>query len=488
MTITTNVPQTNVPGRSAFIDNSQAVQANAGTNYRVLLIGTKSAGAAGPVDVVTQIFAGDDGVQWGEGGMIDRDVKLAVAANPSIPMFVIALDEDGGGTKAELELTIAASLTTADAVLHMYVGGLYTPVAIPDASGEGDIATAIGAAVDAKTGLTMVELLVAAGVVDLACKFNGEAGNSINVQFNRGIKEEFPPGMGAVTIVQTLGTLDPTITPAIAAMVGAQFSHIHLPYEAAAQQDEMLTELVARFGPEDQEWGISFTAKDDTTANLLIYGASRNSQLQVTPEVDTGTASPNFECGAVMVAVAAGEPDPARPLQTLPLPGIVGALEGVGLRRNKAERNTLLGTGIATTKVSDSGVVQIERFVTNYLTNPAGSPDVSYKDLMTVLIALVFRDAINQHFALRYPRHKLADDGNDFGANQPVITPNIAKAEIMTVFDVFLADAILENREQFLADLIVARSDVDKNRLEYSCNPDTVNQFRIFAGVIAFIL
>ncbi len=488
MTIVTNVPQTNVPGRSAFIDNSQAVQANAGTDYRVLLIGTKVAGATGPVDVVTQIFSGDDGVQWGEGGMLDRDIKLAVAANPSIPMFAIALDEAGGSAKAELNITIPASLTTADAVLHMYVGGLYTPVAIPDASNESAISAAIGAAVDAKTGLTMVELLVLAGVVDLQCKFSGVAGNSINVQFNRGIKEEFPPGMATPVVVSILGTLDPDITPAIAAMVGAQFTHIHLPYEATAQQDEMLAELVTRFGPEDQEWGISFTAKDDTTANLLIYGASRNSQLQVTPEVDIGTASPNFECGAVMVAIAAGEPDPARPLQTLTLPGIVGALEGVGLRRSKSERNALLGSGIATTKVADDGSVQIERFVTNYLKNPAGSPDVSYKDLMTVLVALVFRDAINAHFAGKYPRHKLADDGNDFGANQPVITPNIAKAEIMTVFDVFLEAAILENREQFLADLIVERSNVDKNRLEYSCNPDTVNQFRIFAGVIAFIL
>lgn len=485
MAIVTGVPQTNIPSRSATIDNSQAVQATAGTDYNILIIGTKASGD-GPIDEVVPIFGDSDGLQWGEGSIMDRMITIAKRANTTTPMFAIALAEDGGGTEAELATTWGAGTATANGTGHMYLGGQYTPFAIAIGDDEDAIAASQAAAIQAATGLPMTASATLA-VCTSTAKWKGVSGGSVNIQFNRGIKEAFPAGIGVPVTVPTAGTGDPTIVPAIAAMVDVQYTHILLPFEDAPNQDLMEAELDTRFGPEDQKWGISFTAKQDSTANLLIYGATRNSQLQVSPEVDPGTASPNFECGASMVAVAAGEPDPARPLQTLKLTGVVGALDGVGLQRSRSERNALLGTGIGTTIVAVDGSVQIERFVTNYQTNPAGAPDESYMDLMTPLQVLVFRDAINAVFAQKYARHKLASDGNKFGAGQKVITPKIARAEIIAVFETFVTAAIMENVEQFKDDLIVERSLVDKNRIDYSCNPDTVNQFRVLAGVIAFI-
>jgi len=250
----------------------------------------------------------------------------------------------------------------------------------------------------------------------------------------------------------------------------------------------MKDELDARFGPLDQEWGVSFTAVNDSTANLIVYGNARNSQLQVYPEFDPGHASELYASLAALVAKGVTEADPARPWQTLGLTGIAGALPGVGQRRSRSERESLLNNGIATTKVADDGTVQIERTITSYQTNPGGAPDVSYLDLMTPVTACVFRDAVNDRFRLRYPRHKLAGDGNAFGANQPVMTPDLARNEIISVFSDFVDRAQMEDLEGFKNSLIVARSDTDKNRLEYSCNPNVVNQFRVLAGVIAFIL
>ena len=494
MAIATNVPQTNIPGRYASIDNSNALEPNAGTNYKILLIGTATAGSSGPTDTVVPIFSGTDGQQWGEGGMLDRMITLAKGANSSTPMYAIALAEHVGGTKATQAITVPTSTATANGTLHMYVGGQYTPVAVAKDDDEDAIAAAIGAAVTAKTSLPVSTQGVALNVATLETKFEGAAGGSgataagsIQIQFNRGVKEEFPPGVAEPTIVYTAGTNDPSITPAISAMVDVQYTHIVLPYEDTPNQDLMKTELDTRFGPEDQKWGVSFTAKIDTTANLLTYGASRNSQLQVTPEVAPGTASPLFECAAVMAAVAASEPDPAMPFQTLPLTGIVGAIDGAGVQRSDSERDSLLDSGIGTTKVVN-GVVQIERFVTNYRENAAGAPDVSYKDIQTVLTVCVFRDAINARFAQKYARYKLGDDGNNFGAGQKVMTPTLARAEIVGVFETFVEAAILENVDQFKADLVVERSSIDKNRLEYSCAPDTINQLRVLAGVISFKL
>lgn len=496
MTLVTGVPQTNIPGRYATIDNTKAIQATAGTSYNMLIIGTATAGSSGPVDEVVPIFGEADGLQWGEGGMLDRMISEAKAANPNTPMFAIALAEAGGSAKGQQAVTFPAATATANATLHAYVGGQYTPVQIAEGDDENDFATKLDAAVTAKGSLCIEQRIApAGGVASFETKFTGEASGtaveqgSISIQFNRGVKEAFPPGMVAPTVAYVAGAGDPDITPAIAAMVDVQYTHIALPYEGSANQDVMKDELDVRFGPTDQKWGVSFTCKDDTTANLLIYGGTRNSQLQVTPAVDPGTASPLFECTSILAAIAVGEADPARPWQTLTLTGIVGAQDGVGQQRSRSERDSLLSAGIATTIVSKGdGSVQIERLVTNYRLNPAGAPDVSYKNLNTVLQVLVFRDAINNHFALNYPRYKLADDGNEFGSGQKVMTPNLARAEIISVFDTFVTAAIMENVDQFKADLVVERSDVDKDRLEYSCNPDTVNQFRIFAGTIAFIL
>lgn len=486
MSLVTGVPQTNLPGRYASIDNTAAVQATASTAYSVLLIGTASPGSSGPVDEVVQMFSDSDGEQWGAGGMLDRDVSQAISANSSIPVYAIALT-DTAGSKSEQAITWPAGVATANSTLHMYVGGQYMPVAIEEGDDQDDVATKVGAAVDAKTSLPMVEKAVVAALVTLESKFSGEAGDSISIQFNRGIKEAFPSGIGAPAVVPSAGSGDPSIVPAIAAIVDTQYTHIHLPYDNTTAQNLIKAELDDRFGPEDQQWGVSYTAVNDSTANLIIYGNARNSQLQVYPSFDPGTASPLFECMASLIAILAGEPDPALPFQTLSIPGIAGALPGVGLRRRRSERETLLSDGISTTVVADGGTVKVERIITSYQTNPGGSPDISYKNLNTVLTVLVFRDAINAHFS-KFARYKLARDGNTFGAGQKVMTPNTAKSELVGVFEVFENAAILEDVEGFTASLIVEISPVDPDRLEYSCNPDTVNQFRILAGVIAFKL
>ena len=496
MGLVTNVAQTNLPGRYAFIDNSKAVQATAGTSYNLLIFGTASAGSPGPVNEAVQIFGETDGQQWGEGGMLDREVTLARRANPNSTIHAIALAEGPGGTKATQTITIPVGTATENGTLHAYIGGQYTPVPVPEGADEDDIAIALNAAVAAKASLTLESAGAAvANVVSLRTKFAGEAGGStstpdgsIQIQFNRGIKEKFPAGTSAPVIVYAAGTGDPDVTPGVASMVDVQYTHICFPYEGSANQDVLKDELEERFGPDDQKWGVSITCKIDTTANLLVYGLSRNSQVQATPAMDPGTASPLFECTAVASAVVTAEADPARPWQTLPLPGIVGAKNGVGQQRGRQERNALLGGGISTTTVSPGvGTVQIERVVTNYRVNPSNAPDTSYKNLNTVLQVLVFRDAINQHFALHFNRHKLAGDGNDVGSGQAVMTPTLAKTEILSIFRLFVEAGIMEDFEQFKRDLIVERSDLDEDRLEYSCNPNTVNQFRVFAGSIAFL-
>lgn len=491
MAIQTGVAATRVPGRRASIDNSQAVGPNAATSYKALIIGTASAASPGAVDTATPIFGATDGQQWGEGGMMDRMITIFKGINTTSPVYAIALTEGGGSTAATQAITVPTSSATANGTLHMYIGGQYTPVAVTLGDDEDAIAASIAAAVNAKTSLCVTSSATLA-VATNTTKFTGLAGGlgatkhgAITVQFNRGIKEELPPGVVMPTVVYTAGTVDPALTTAISAMVDEQYTHILMCYQDTTNQNLMKAELDTRFGPSDQMWGIQFTPINETTANLLVYGAARNSQLQVYPSVDPGTASPDFEVGAAVLARLMANDDPAAPNTGDELTGILGAPSGE--RRSAAERDSLLHSGIATTRISTTGAVQIERMITSYQTNPAAAPDVSYLDVQTPLTTCVFRDAINVHFS-RFEKYKLAGDGNTFGAGQKIMTPSLAKTEIIGVAQVFHDAGLIEDMDGFVESLIVERSTSDKNQIDYSASPDVVNQFRNFHGVIAFKL
>jgi len=88
----------------------------------------------------------------------------------------------------------------------------------------------------------------------------------------------------------------------------------------------------------------------------------------------------------------------------------------------------------------------------------------------------------------RYPRAKLADDGVQVGPGQQVMTPKLGKAEAINIFRGWEFLGLCENVAQFKQDLVCVRSTTDPNRLEWLLPPDLMNQFRVGAAVIQFLL
>ena len=89
---------------------------------------------------------------------------------------------------------------------------------------------------------------------------------------------------------------------------------------------------------------------------------------------------------------------------------------------------------------------------------------------------------------LRYPRHKLADDGTRFGPGQAIITPKIGKSEAIARFELWEELGLVEGFEQFKRDLIVERNAQDVNRLDFLLSPDLMNQLRVVGAQIGFLL
>jgi phage tail sheath gpL-like len=186
------------------------------------------------------------------------------------------------------------------------------------------------------------------------------------------------------------------------------------------------------------------------------------------------------------VAAASLSIDPARPLQTLPLPGVLAP--ALAARWTMEERNLLLFDGISTAMIGPDGTVMIERAITTYQVNAFGVSDPSYLDVNTPATLSYIRYATRARITQKFPRHKLADDGTRFSPGQAIVTPKTIKAELMALFRELELAGLVEDFSQYKADLIVERNANDRNRLDVLSSPNLINQFRVFAEQIQFIV
>lgn len=245
--------------------------------------------------------------------------------------------------------------------------------------------------------------------------------------------------------------------------------------------------LDAQFGPLRQQECQAFLAYRGTLSETSTYGNAGNSQLVSCMGIGSIPTSPwNVAAAYALQAATSLANDPARPLQTLELVGVMAPPREK--RWSMEERNILLYDGIATYRIASDDTVQIEREVTMYQTNAWGSPDPSYLDVQTVATLGYWRYAVNARIQQKFPRHKLADDGTAYGPGNAVVTPSVIRAELIALMRELEEKGLVENVETFKEQLIVERNADDRNRVDVLAPPDLVNQFRIFACLTRFVL
>lgn len=83
---------------------------------------------------------------------------------------------------------------------------------------------------------------------------------------------------------------------------------------------------------------------------------------------------------------------------------------------------------------------------------------------------------------------KLAKDGTNISAGSNVITPSIVRGEVISLAQQWIDLGLVEQLSQFKSDLIVEINAGDPNRVDVQMSPDLVNQARIIANRILFIL
>ena len=475
-----------VPGTYVEIDNSKAVQGLSIMPSKVLLIGQKTSAGTAATGVIERVTALDYGIsRYGQGSVLAHMVERFIQANQVSELYAIALADNGAGQAATATITVTAA-PTASGTLVLYVGGRRTEVGITAGQTTAQVATAIQTALAANLDL-IVTASAALAVVTLTHRHKGAFGNDTDLRHSYYTGEGLPTGLALTLSAFSGGSGNPSIQTALDAMADEWFTDLATPYNDAASLVAVETKLSANFGPLRQIDGMCHVGLAGTFATVDALGAARNS-----PHVSLWPAnrapSPPWEWAASWAGVCSyyAAIDPARPFQTLSLPGILPPVPAD--RYSFTERNLLLFDGCSTWRVDAGGTVVVERAITTYQTTAFGAQDPSYLDVETMKTLAFLRYDVRTFVPRKYPRHKLADDGTLVSRGQAVVTPSVMRGELLARFRLWEASGLVEDFEQFKRDLIVERDTNDPNRLNSKIPANVINGFRMFAGQIEFIL
>ena len=481
-----------IPFVTAEIDGSKAARGPSALDYRALLVGQKIAAGTGTANTVYKVTSADQVIPLaGRGSQLHRQARAWFANNKNTEVWIAILADEGAGVAATGTLTITGPATAAG-TLALYISGerVTVPVAVGDTATA--IATALVAAIGATSGLTdyAVRASNVAGVVTLTAHHKGLEGNEIDLRMNYTEGDALPAGVGATIVAMASGTLNPVLTTMIANLGDTWYNVIAHPYTDATSLTAIENELASRFSSSRMIDGVAFAAKNASYSTVSALGLARNSKHSVIIRTNESPTSP-LEYAAAVAAVVAkyGAIDPARPLQTLPVAGVKAPAEAD--KDTSQERNLLLYSGISTTRVAAGGVVQIERLITTYRLNAAGTPDTAFLSLQVMLVLMYARFNFRTRIASRYPRHKLGRDGVRYPSGEAVMTPALGRAEAVAWFlDMATVSPVVfdpSTLAQFKEDLVVEINGSDPNRLDFLLPPDLINELVVTAAKIQFL-
>ncbi|APW38965.1 phage tail protein [Rhodoferax koreense] len=489
-----NIPQqVRVPLFYAEMDNSRANGAVSGVR-RALAIGQKLVGGTAAVNVPVIVSTVAQAIAFfGRGSQLARMVKAYRDNDNFGELWCIPVAE-GTSSVAATGTVTAVGTATSTGVIALYIAGqrIQVPVLLGDTAAV--VAASIVTAITANTDLP-VTAAAAAGVVTLTAKWKGLTGNDITMvdSFAGSAGSEALPG--GITLSYSGATLasgavNPALAPVISAMGDEEYDFIFHPFTDSTSLDTIGAELndtTGRWSWSRQLYGHVYTALRGSLGALVTAGGLRNDQHHTIAAIDVDCPNPSWEYAAAYAARNAVflNADPARTVQTGVLTGLL--VPRAGKRFLFAERQSLLNYGVATSYVS-GGILRVERAITTYQKNAFNQADDSYLDSETLQLSAYVLRRLRSIITSKYPRHKLANDGTRFAAGSAIITPAVARGEIVADYAKMEFQGYVENSAMFAANLIVERNATDPNRLDVLFTPDYINNLRVFAVLNQFRL
>jgi phage tail sheath gpL-like len=456
------------PGKYFEFNTATAVRTLPGNLQKILIVGQRLAAgtvlANTPVDIFSDV---DAATFFGRGSVAHLMAKAALQANNYLALSMIALDDAVASIAAAATVTLTG-LATAPGVLTVSVGKQQVLVGVSVSDTPAIIAAALAAQIAKQPDLPVTAAALA-GVVTLTAKNAGTLGNGIKVSATI-------TAVGAVVAATAManGATDPTIATALATVFSAGHNIIISAWNDQTNLTALRTHLDSVSGALEQRGAIGVyghvgTLAQGTTLSALINSGRINCFLL------PNAYEQGYEVGAAYGSVIASEEDPARPLNTLPLTGILA--NPMANRLSRTEQENALYNGVTPSEIGPGEKVQIVRAISTYTLDPQGVPDISMLDITTIRTLDYVRKACRERIALRFPRDKLS-----------ARTPDKVRSELLDVLYKLEELEIVENVDIWKAGLIVERDLQDPNRLDAKIPTDVVNGLHVFAGRIDLIL
>ena len=456
------------PGKYFEFNTALAVRTLPGNLQKTLILAQRLATGTIAANTPVDVFSDSDAATYfGRGSQAHLMVRAALQANPYLALTVLGMDDAGASVAATATVTIA-SAATSSGVLTLQVGDQFVQIAIASGDANTVTAAALKAQCDKQPDLPVLAT-VAAGVVTLTAKNKGTLGNGIKL-----FTTMTASGQTAAATAMASGATDPTLATALAVVFASGHNILISAWNDATNLTALRTHLDNVSGPLEQRGAIGVYAHVGSLANATTLASGVNSGRIACAFVPSAYENV-FEVAAAFGAVIASEEDPARPLNTLALTGILA--NPLANRSSRTEQESCLYNGVTPFEVGPGDKVQIVRAVTTYTLDPQSVPDISLLDLTTIRTLDYVRKACRDRISLRFPREKLSE--RTAAKVRSELLDVLVKLEELEIVEAVMANA---------AGLIVERDSQDPNRMDAKVPCDVVNGLHVFAGRIDLLL
>lgn len=461
-------------------------------NLRTLLIGhSVGVGTATPNQVYGPLNSSNLRRWFGVGSMIDWMYRAYRANSPFTEVHGIAVAKPKGATKAVGTIQVTGA-PAYDDMLRMWIGGHEINVVVNRTDKREDLAARIDAVIS-QANRSQAALLPVVSYynkhqhptkVTLTARWPGDSGNRIDVNIDN--PKQLQQGLLTITQMQG-GNGAADLSAVFAALAPEYFDVIVVGHSASnSQLDAADAFMRDMWSPLNQKYGHVFFADALSLAALVSKYTPRNGahvSTMMLSNFDIG--SPPWEIAAALGANVAAHftapPEVSRPLQTLPLIGMVPPSKSINWRQ-AADHISMLDAGVSTWRVAeDRQTMLIEDVVTHYKRNIYGDPDDAWKGLNTMYQTMFFVRSMRAAITSAFPRCALTDVRTSI---QGFTSPPQIRDEMIHEYMQLEARGLVENSTLFAQALIVERDANNTNRVNALLRPDLVNQFKLLAAVV----
>lgn len=464
---------------------------------KALLIGQMLAsGTAVPATPYPVFAVADAEGLAGAGSILAQMAAAFIKANPWIPLEIIGVADATGATKAAGSFAITGSATQAG-TLALYIAGIRVAVAVS----EGDTATTVAAnaataigqlttslgALPFSPGAVPFTAIASTGTLAITALHGGTLGNTIDLRTNAQRGDATPAGLAVAVTAMTGGATDPDITASIDAIANEWFTDIAICWNDATNVGVFESALATRYTALGKLDTHGYRAIGGTPATVQTAQSTLNSKFASTLAVQS-PMQPTWIWAASFAGVCsyALAQDPSLQLRGLPLPGILAPASAD--RYSETERNILLAAAISTFTVAVDGTVQLERVVTENLTDANGIPTEAWHDIMVPKTMSRIRYDWVGYVSLVYPRNKLAPDGSLAAEyDGTVVTPKRMKGAWAGRCRVYAESGWIENSAQTVKQSVFTIDDSNPNRMNSRQQVKIIGNLMILAGELEFL-